>query len=245
MLDERSPVPLYYQLQEIVRARIESGQWKPGQQLPPEAELCAEFALSRGTVRQALADLVREGLLHRRRGKGSFVAQPKIAQDLMSLAGFTAFANQMAGTELGTRLISVNIVPANRSLAERLELAEGTELVEIRKVKLAEDQPFFLGTTYLPRATFPGLEQLDHSGSLFHLLQERYGLRVSKVKGWFEPVLINDYEASALGVDKGSPAMMFERIRYGIDSRPVMISKHIIRGDMCRLTFQIGGNGVN
>src|SRR5665647_2612042 len=104
MLDETSPVPLYYQLQEIIRSRIESGQWQPGQQLPPEAELCEEFSLSRGTVRQALADLVREGLLHRRRGKGSFVATPKISQDLMSFAtGFSAYAKQAIGTELANR----------------------------------------------------------------------------------------------------------------------------------------------
>jgi len=244
MLDERSPVPLYYQLQEIIRSRIESGQWGPGQQLPPEAELCAEFNLSRGTVRQALADLVREGMLYRRRGKGSFVAAPKIPHDLMKVAtGFSEYAAQMIGSELGSKLIEVSVVPATRSMANKFSIREGDDLIEVRKVKLANDQPYFLATSYVPRSLCPGLELADHSGSLFRLLQQRYGIRVSRIDGWFEPILANEYEATLLQVPKGSPAMLYERIRYTADGRAVMLSKHVIRGDMCRITFQIGNGG--
>jgi len=240
MLDERSPVPLYYQLQEIVRARIERGEWQPGQQLPPEAELCKEFNLSRGTVRQALSELVREGMLHRRRGKGSFVAKPKTAQDLISATGFSSYARDVIGSELGNRLISVSVTRASRSLAEKLDIEEGAEIVEICKVKLNQGQPFFLVTTFLPRAAFPELEDQDHStGSLIDLLQDKYDVRVTKVKGWFEPVLVTEREASLLEVDRGSPAMLYERVRFTAGDRPLMVSKHIIRGDMCRLTFQV------
>lgn len=240
MLDETSPVPLYYQLQEIIRSRIESGQWQPGQQLPPEAELCEEFSLSRGTVRQALADLVREGLLHRRRGKGSFVATPKISQDLMSFAtGFSAYAKQAIGTELANRNISVNVVPANGSVSELLNIPAGSQVVEVRRVKLANERPYFLATSFLPMDLVPGLEKEDISaGSLFEFIRDRYGVQVTMVKGWFEPVLVNEYESSILNVEKGSPAMLYQRIRYSGEN-PVMVSKHIIRGDMCRLTFQV------
>ncbi len=241
MLDERSPVPLYYQLQEIIRARIESGQWGPGQQLPPEAELCEEFKLSRGTVRQALADLVREGMLHRRRGKGSFVATPKIPQDIMRVAGgFSAYAKQVIGSELGSRLIQAGVVRASGSLAGKFRIPEGSELIEVRKVKLADGQPYFLATSYVPRHICPGLESEDHSsGSLFEMLREKYGITIARVEGWFEPILINEYEASILEVEKGSPAMLYERMRFTADDQPVMLSKHVIRGDMCRLTFQV------
>ncbi len=240
MLDERSPVPLYYQLQEIVRARIERGHWQPGQQLPSETELCKEFNLSRGTVRQALSELVREGMLHRRRGKGSFVARPKKAQDLMSASSFSSYARDVAGSELGNRLISVTLSRAAGPLAESLEIGEGSEVIEICKVKLNEGQPFFLVTSYLPRSAHPGLEAEDHSrGSLIDLLQDRYGIHVTRVKGWFEPVLVNEHEASLLEVEKGSPAMLYERLRYTDGDRPLMLSRHLIRGDMCRLAFQI------
>lgn len=240
MLDEKSPVPLYYQLQEIIRSRIESGQWQPGQQLPPEAELCEEFSLSRGTVRQALADLVREGLLHRRRGKGSFVATPKISQDLMTFAtGFSAYAKQVVGTELTNRNISMNVVPANNSVLEQLGMPAGSEVVEVRRVKIASGRPYFMATSFLPKDLVPGLEKEDISeGSLFEFVRDRYGIQVTMVKGWFEPVLVNEYESSILSAEKGSPAMLYQRVRYAGD-KPVMMSKHIIRGDMCRLTFQV------
>ena len=241
MLNDRSPVPLYYQLQEIIRSRIESGQWRPGDHIPPEDELCKEFNLSKGTVRQALSSLVTEGLLYRRRGMGCFVADPKMPQDILNIAGFTAYAKQTLGWELTSQLISVNVVQANKALAEKLNIPAGADVIEIRKVKYAENRIFFLVTTYIPRAHCPGLETENHAdgGSLFKLLQEKYGVHVTRVKGWFEPVLVSEYEANLLKVEKGSPAMMFERIRYTTGDKPLMFSKHIIRGDMCRLTFEI------
>jgi GntR family transcriptional regulator len=241
MLNDRSPVPLYYQLQEIIRNRIESGQWGPGQQLPPEADLCTEFNLSRGTVRQALADLVREGMLHRRRGKGSFVASPKIQQDLQTLSGFTSYVKNVLGADLGNRLISVKTVPASDSAANTLGVAPGSDLLEVRKVKLVDGGPFFMATNLVPKAMFPGLEHEDHSkGSLIGLLRDKYGSGVKKARGWFEPVLVTEYEASLLGVERGSPAMLYERVRYAEDDRPLMLSKNVLRGDMCRITFQVG-----
>jgi GntR family transcriptional regulator len=240
VLDERSPVPLYYQLQEIIRTRIEGGQWGPGQQLPPEADLCKEFNLSRGTVRQALADLVREGMLHRRRGKGSFVAAPKIQQDIQTLLGFSDYVKSVLGTDLGTRLISARLIPATPSIARTLAVPDGSDIVEIRKVKLVDDQPFFLSAAFLPSVPNPGLENDDHStGSLIQLLRDKYGFKVAKVKGWFEPVLVTEYEASLLEVAKNSPAMLYQRIRFGADDKPLMLSKNVIRGDMCRITFQV------
>lgn len=240
MLDERSPVPLYYQLQEIIRTRIESGDWGPGQQLPPEADLCKEFNLSRGTVRQALADLVREGLLHRRRGKGSFVAAPKIQQDIQTLAGFSNYVKDVLGTDLASRPISVKTVPATQPLASALEVPEGADLLEVRKVKLVEDDPFFLTISYIPKSAIKNVNEEDlATGSLIQVLRNKYGMKASKVKGWFEPVLVSDYESSLLDVEKGSPAMLYQRVRYGANEKPLMITKNVIRGDMCRITFQV------
>lgn len=239
MLNEKSPVPLYYQLQEVIRGRIESGDWQAGQQVPPESDLCQEFNLSRGTVRQALSDLVREGLLTRRRGKGSFVAVPKISQDIMGIAGsFISYANKITGKQFSSRIISVETIKAKRSLAEKLDVAEGTEVVKTRKVNLIDGEPYFLAMTYVRKEDFPGLESHDlGGGSIFDLLREHYGIHVTRVEGWFEPTLINEYDAALLNVEKGSPAMGYERIRYTTDDKPLMFTRHIIRGDMCRLTF--------
>ena len=204
MLDERSPVPLYYQLQEIIRSRIESGEWPQGQQVPPEAELCREFSVSRGTVRQALADLVREGLLHRRRGKGSFVARPKITQDLLSSGGFSAHAQEVLGSELGTRLISVQVISATRQSCRRsCSCPRAPRSSRSARSSSPRTSPSSWSPPTSPHSVCPGLEFDDHSrGSLINLVQERCGVLAATLRGWFEPVLIDEYEASVLEVEQ-------------------------------------------
>jgi GntR family transcriptional regulator len=241
VLNQGSAIPLYCQLQEIIRSRIESGELKPGEQLPPLPELCRDFGLSQGTVRQALSDLERQGLIVRRHGKGSYVAHPHPTgpQDLSAVSSFSTYYRTVLGSELGSRLISVDIVPSNRSVAKKLEIPEQTEVVAIQKLKMDEGQPYFLVTSYVARSMFPGIECEDHTeGSLIDLLHGRYQVHITRVRGWLEPVLTGDFESKMLNVRKRSTAMLYDRLRYS-GSRPVVLSRHIIRGDKCRLTFQL------
>jgi len=92
LLDEKSPVPLYHQLSQILREKIEQEEWKEGEQIPTELELCEEFGLSRGTVAQALRELEDEGLVYRKQGRGTFVAEKKLSLDL---SHFYSFARDM------------------------------------------------------------------------------------------------------------------------------------------------------
>ncbi len=242
MFDQRGAIPLYCQLQEILRSRIENGELNPGDQLPPLPELCAEFGLSQGTVRQALADLEQEGLIVRRQGKGNFVARRSIPQDLSVASSFSTYYKTLPGGDLGRQLISVDVVHANRSVANKLEVPEQTEVVAIRKLMIDQDEPFFVVTSYAVRSMFSGIEFEDHtSGSLIALLHEKYGLHITRVQGWLEATLTNDYESSLLKVRRRSPVMLYDRLRYA-GSQPVVLSRHVIRGDKCRLTFQLEGD---
>lgn len=239
MLNELSPVPLYHQLHEIVRSRIESGQWPPGHPIPTEADLCEEFEVSRATVRQAMQSLVRDGLIRRRRGKGSFAARPRINHDLLTFSSFSAYARQQLGRELADRLLSLSVMPAGAALAETLQIDEGAPVIEIRKMKLAEGQPVFLATLYVPGSLCPGLENEDLSGgSVIELLQEKYRFRITRVKGSFDAVLVGQEEAELLEVEKGSPAILYHRVRFTGDGRPLMASEHLIRSDACQLSFE-------
>lgn len=241
MLDQRSAIPLYCQLQEIIRSRIESGELKPGEQLSPLPELCRDFGLSQGTVRQSLSDLERQGLIIRRHGKGCYIAHPHPTspQDLSAASSFSTYYRTVLGSELGNRLVSVSVVPSNRSIAKKLEIPEQAEVVAIQKLKMDEGQPYFLVTSYLARSIFPGIEREDHtSGSLIDLLHGKYQVHITRVRGWLEPVLTSDFESQMLNVRKRSTAMLYDRLRYS-GSRPVVLSRHIIRGDKCRLTFQL------
>jgi GntR family transcriptional regulator len=239
MLNELSPVPLYHQLQHIVRERIESGEWPVGQPIPTESELCEEFNVSRATVTRAMQALVRDGLVRRRRGRGSFAAR-RISHDLLTFSSFSAYVRQQVGRALADRLLSATVVPATQALAEALDIDEGEPVVEIRKIKLAEGYPVFLANLYVPRNLCPGLEEQDlSSGSVIELLQERYRLGITRVKGSFNAVLVGPAEAGLLEVERGTPAILYHRVRFTGEGRPVMVSDHLIRSDMCQLCFDI------
>src|SRR5690242_10763453 len=123
-LAKGGPLPRYYQLKEILHAKIRAGQWQPGVLIPSERELCEQYGLSRMTVRQGITELVREGLLYRVQGKGTFVARPRITQQLMVLTGFSQ--DMIArGCVPGAQVLDQRMVPASQEVAERLRVREG------------------------------------------------------------------------------------------------------------------------
>lgn len=245
MLDELSPVPLYHQLHQIMRNRIESGLWPLEAPIPTEAELCEEFEVSRATVRQAMQRLVQDGLIRRRRGKGSFAAKPRIDHDLLTFYSFSAYARQQLGTELTDHLLSATVAQASAALAEILQIGEGDPVVEIRKVKLAEGQPIFLSTLYVPERLCPGLEKDDlAAGSVIELLQEKYRHRIVRVKGSFDAVLAGKEESELLEVEIGAPLILYHRVRFTGDGRPLLVSEHLICSDACRLSFDVTSSAL-
>src|SRR5580704_7577108 len=146
-----SAAPLYARLKEVLRARILDGTYPPHGQMPSEHELCAMFEVSRITVRQALGDLQKEGLLFKIHGKGTFVSKPKAFQNVTSLQGFAEAMSSM-GYEIVNQLRSFRIVEANRLVAARLNLPEGAPVAEIHRVRLLNREPVSLELTWVPEA---------------------------------------------------------------------------------------------
>src|SRR5580693_5934206 len=130
-LDPQSPVPLYAQLESILAAEIAAGTLPPGSQLPKEEDLVKRYAVSRTTVRQTIQNLTRRGLIEIRRGKGTFVLQPKITQELTELSGFVEDM-QLLGRHASARLLDRQLVAASESVARRLAIAAGTLVVCIQ-----------------------------------------------------------------------------------------------------------------
>ncbi|MDN5347547.1 MAG: GntR family transcriptional regulator, N-acetylglucosamine utilization regulator [Clostridia bacterium] len=163
-LDKSSPIPLYYQLKEIIRQEIEGGLWGPGDCLPAEKEFCEKYGLSRATVRQALADLEQSGLVERRQGKGTFVRGPKVEEDLL---GFYSFSREMRakGLRPSSKMISIDRVPALGRLANLFQANAGEMLVRILRLRLLEDEPLFLEKTYLPSGCYGLLQPEELSAT--------------------------------------------------------------------------------
>ena len=143
LLEKKSQSPLYQQLMSRLRDDIVAGVYAPGARIPSEQVLCDTYGVSRVTVRKAMLDLVQEGLLVRRQGKGTFVAQERIQRDLQQITSFSQACRQN-GHAAGARLISAELAEASASDAEKLGLAPGSAVVEIIRLRLCDGEPVML-----------------------------------------------------------------------------------------------------
>jgi GntR family transcriptional regulator len=239
LLDSQSVIPLYHQLKEILKENIEAGNWNPGDTIPSENQLMQEYNISRNTVKKAIENLVQEGILNRVQGKGTFVSEPKFEQ---SLSGFYSFSKVMRerGLEPKDVIKSVKQVKAKPSIAKHLNLMEANNVFELKRIRYAQNEPMIIETSYVPQKYFPGLskEMLEKS-SLYDLMQQEYGVYVTRAKEIFEPVLIRDYESKYLQVEEGYPALLLDRIAYDSTEVPVEFCRSIVRGDRCRFYTEL------
>ena len=171
-----SSVPLHTQLRDVLRARILDGEYPQDSQMPSESELGALFKVSRITVRQALGDLQKEGLIFKIHGKGTFVAKPKTFQNVSTLQGLAESMTDR-GYEVINRLRSFKFIAADKLVAERLQVAEGEVVAQIKRVRLINREPISLEITYLPKAVGERLEKADLvTRDIFLILENDCGL---------------------------------------------------------------------
>jgi len=233
-IDKTNPVPYYYQLKEIILNQVENGVWKIGDQIPSEYELCNAYQVSRTVVRQALDELVQEGLLTKQKGKGSFVADPKISETVTFLGSFKAKMEAL-GYKTQTKVLSAEICLASKRVAELLEIEPDEQVVSIRRLRLVEQTPMVLQTICLPLSRVPDLLCEDLSQSITSILQKKYELQFKSSKVFMEPTTASGQEASLLGVAKGTPFMLIWGLSYSEDSKPIRYSRNLYRAD--RLMF--------
>lgn len=238
-IETNSVIPLYHQLNEILKEKIESAEWGSGYKIPSEHELCRQYEVSRNTVKTALDDLVQDGMLQRVQGKGTFVSKPKIEQ---SLSGFYSFSRVMKqkGMRPKDLIISIEKKQASPTEAKHLQIEEDEEVIELRRLRCANDEPMILETSHIPVSIVPTLsrDQLETT-SLYDYMEREHGIVVSSAKEMFEPVLIRDYESKYLDVEKGFPALLLDRIAYNSGEKPVEFCRSIVRGDRCRFYTEL------
>lgn len=234
-VDRLKPVPLYRQLKDLLQDRVQTSEWLPGARMPTEKQLAADYGVSVITVRQALARLAAEGLVERYPGRGTFVAEPSVADDIVQLAGFCE-EYLRPGTAVEPRLVTADIVLANGSLAERLATDQGDRLVRVAHVWLAGDTPLGLRTSYVPY--YLGGTVLNwnlETESLSRLLAEVCGLEFSRAEEEVSAIATADHEAEILGVAPGSPAVLVQRTAFDLEDRPIEFVTLVLRGDKCGL----------
>ncbi len=209
-----------------------------GESIPSERQLSADLGVSRLTVRAALDELVREGYLVRRRGSGTFVSEPKIAQELT----LTSFTDDMRrrGMTPASRTLALQVVPAGARLGRLLHVSPSEPVMVAKRLRLADRETMAIETLHVPETLVPGLTAADlERQSFYELLRDRYGIVVSGGLQTIEPTVTNEEESEALGVPLHSPAFLFERVSRSDGGRIVEFVHSIYRGDRYRLVTDL------
>ncbi|QKS70079.1 GntR family transcriptional regulator [Paenalkalicoccus suaedae] len=233
MIDKQSPIPMYYQLEQLIREEISTGKRELGTAIPSERELSDKYGVSRMTVRQAVNNLVAEGLLTRKKGRGTFVEAPKVEMPLMKLTSFSEDMRQR-GMEPGAEVVSFESIHIGPKEAEALHVEEGTEGYQLARVRTADGEPMAYEVVTVVKEMFPQLEYADHGGS-FYAHAEEQGIQITGAYQTLEPVLVPKKVAQLLTIKKGDPTLLLTRVSYVGQNKPFEHVKSYYRGD--RYTF--------
>jgi GntR family transcriptional regulator len=236
-IDSRSKVPLYHQIVQNITDLIEEDKLAQGSMLPSEWELTNLYSVSRLTVRQALKDLEQNGLVTRRHGIGTFVSTPPTTQLTPSKMSFSQKMRQI-GKKPSHRILSLERIVASKEVANMLQLPEKAPVIELVRVRFANEEPIMIETAYLPAERFPDLtEENLRDGSLYQFLSEHYSISISAVDQTLQPVLVKPRQATLLDVESGSPAILTKVIAYSRNNVPVEYSWSITGGEKCKFYF--------
>jgi GntR family transcriptional regulator len=221
------------------RERLLAELVAPGERLGAERELAERLGVSRSTVRAALADLERSGVIRRSRGRGGgiFVAERKVERDLTSLAGLPAYLRRQ-GFESDARVLSTATIEADAETAEALGLADAALVLEVVRIRLADREPISLERALFPAERFPGLLDRSLGGSLYELLQSQYALAPGEAEERIEVVAAGGAEARLLGLRRGAPLLAVARTAWDAEGRPFERSHDLFRADRARIVVR-------
>jgi GntR family transcriptional regulator len=237
-IDKNIPVPLYYQLKQILLEQMKHAE--VGELIPTETELCSIFNISRPTVRQAINELVTEGFLYRLKGKGTFISRPKISQDFMMV--LESFNDEMKekGLTPKTKVLQFQLEKASEIVAEKLQINEGSEVVILERLRSTNDEPIVLVDTHLPSSMVQDILSKDlESESLYKIIERDYGYEISRAIRTIEPSIAGEYEAKLLGIKKGVPVQYIETVAYLDTGQPIEYSIAKYRGDRSTFSFEL------
>lgn len=236
-LSKNAVVPLYYQLADVLRNRITSGEFNVGQQLPSERDLMSTFTISRNTVRDAIDVLVQEGLVERSHGKGMFVSSPQLK---LGLSRMTSFTEDMRERNLrpSSQLIKAEVIYPPEAIAHELQLLEGEKVLYLERLRLADDLPMAINLSYFPFSQYPALlDEESYNGSMYQILEEKYQVHIAHAEQTVKAAVATQQQADWLKIAKGDPILVIAGTAYSSDDVPVEYMHQVYRGD--RYVFSI------
>ncbi len=238
MLDIESPLPLYFQLQEVLRKRILGGEYNPGDLIPSEKELENQYGVSRITVRNAINGLVMEDLLIKKQGRGTTVAYPRMQEEEnTTLQSFTE-KMEGQGVETSTNVIDVVKMPVSERVAEHLNIVPGDKIIYAKRLRLVDGEPMALFENYISSET--GVtEKDDFSGSVFSLFEKKYGIKISSSEKIIEAGIVRKEDADLLQISAGDPVLIITYTTYDSNNRRIELAEGIYRADRYKFMVRL------
>lgn len=237
-LDKTVPIPLYFQLKEIILNEIKNGNKKIGDSIPTEKELSEIFSISRTTVRQAISELVQEGRLYRVKSKGTFVSKPKINQSFVQELNSFNEQMQQLNKMPSTKLLEFEVIDPPPLVSDELGLEAGEKVVYIHRKRFADDEPIVMVKTYLPFSKCSFVLDFDlEQNSLYKVLNKNENTEVYKIRRFIEAVKVENYDMENLDVDSNNAIQQFVSIGYNSYDMPIEYSIARYRGD--KNTFEV------
>ena len=241
-IDHNSIRPLYVQVKEALEdwilRNLDAGILSPGNRLPSENELSEQLNVSSITVKRALDELRRQGLIRRIQGRGSFVSPQKMVLPLPRLFSLTEFTREF-GMSPTRHTIEISETAAPPKVARQLALFGNQRVVKLMRQLLMDENPIALDTSYLPLHIFPNLlTKYNDQVGLYATLEENYQLEIIKAIDIFEPVLINPIESKMLETPVGSLGIALYRTGFGKADVPLEYTRSVFRGDLCSFSIE-------
>jgi len=240
IIDPYDVMPKYHQLAVLLREKIDNGEWQPRSAIPSERQLESLYGISRTTIREAIDILVRQGYLYREHGRGTFVSPEKLQKAMLELTSFSEDLIRR-GIRPGQIIRSLEWVVPNPKILQKLELPAGASVLRIERIRLGNDTPIGLQTSYLALKEGQDitLEEMEANGSLYSILQEKLRIIPSEADETLEVTLATREEAFLLHIEEGAPLLLSERVLFAQDRRPVEFVKILYRGDRYRYTVRL------
>lgn len=239
VIDKESPVPYYHQLKMYLLSEIESGSWLAQQKLPSETEFCEHFDISRTVVRQAIKELQNQGHLTTEKGRGTFIAIPKITTGFVqNLVGFYEDFTKR-GFKVTTHIEKQKVEPVSPRIAEVLRIVKGEPVIMLSRIRKLNGEPSVYVSTYIPQKLCPQLLHTDLENKSLYTFLEKCGLEIHKGHRYIGVSLANEHEASLLNIKVGSTLIELDSVTYLKDGRPLEYFHALHRGDRTRFEVDL------
>lgn len=236
MLDAEAQVPLYKQLEEIIKNKISSGEYKENEKIPPEPELTEVYSVSRITVRKAIQELVKEGYLIKKQGKGTFVNQHKVFRKIEYVIGFSESCRANGFTP-SNQLLERKIIPATAELAKKLQINVGDDVIYTKRKRMADGTPILLENNYFDKQRFESLLTADLTGSLYQLLAEEDILAINPGETILELAIADDQLAKVMEVGIGTPFFYVNTLINEQNHQPIHVGHQYYLGEVYKFSL--------